>query len=156
MTECLKFHTIFAVQGNRGKAGIMSIRKQIEELGKRIIDKLGKNSLTPLERWEKIRRFEEADRVTGSFAFWSPAAVGIQDISTREYYTNPEKMYLCQLLALERFGHDYPILIADNYNTEPEALGAKIAFAGDDTPFIVEPSLKEQRRSKSTGGSGPV
>lgn len=122
----------------------MSIWKRIEELGKRIVDKLGKNSLTPLERWEKIRRFEEADRVTGSFAFWSPAGVGIQDISTREYYTNPEKMYFCQLLALERFCHDYPILIADNYNTEPEALGAKIAFAGDDTPVIVEPSLRDK------------
>ncbi len=122
----------------------MSILNQINEIGRRIVDRVGKDSLTPLDRWQKIRRFEEADRATGSFAFWSPLAVGIRDISTREYYTDPEKMYYCQLVALERFGHDYPILIADNYNTEPEALGAKIAFAGEDAPFIVEPALRKK------------
>ena len=122
----------------------MGLQSRIEKLAKRIIDRLENEPMTPLERWKKIRGFEEADRVTGSFAFWSPAAVGIQDISVREYYTDPEKMYYCQLLALDRFGHDFPILIADNYNTEPEALGAKIAFAGDDTPFITEPALTQR------------
>jgi uroporphyrinogen decarboxylase len=124
----------------------MSTIKRIEDLVKKIIDELGKDKLTPLERLNKLRRFEEADRVTGSFTFWSPSTVGINDISTEEYYTNPEKMYYCQLLALDTFKHDFPLLFADNYNTEPEALGAKISFSGSghDTPMIVEPAMKNR------------
>ena len=66
------------------------------------------------------------------------------DISAQEFYTDPEKMYYCQLLALDTFKHDYPVLFADNYNTEPEALGAKIGFSGEDTPMIIEPAIKNK------------
>jgi len=97
-----------------------------------------------LERLNKLYRFEEADRLTGSFAFWNPSVVGIHDVSLEEFYSNPEKMYYCHLLALDTFKHDFPLLLADNYNTEPEALGAKIVFTGDDTPVLVEPALKSR------------
>ena len=123
----------------------MTLQQQIEKLGKKIIDRVGREKLTPLERFEKLRRFEEADRVTGSFAFWNPLTVGVKDVSLEEYYSNPEKMYYCQLIALDTFNHDYPVLLADNYNTEPEALGAKIAFAGYDSPTIVKPAIENKR-----------
>jgi hypothetical protein len=47
----------------------MHIQKQIHELGRKIIDGLEGDKLTPLERLNKLYRFEEADRLTGSFAF---------------------------------------------------------------------------------------
>jgi len=120
------------------------VSKRIKELGKKVIQERGGDKFTPLQRIEKLGRFEEADRITGSFAFWSPSAAGIRDISTKEYYTDPEKMYYCQLLALDTFKHDYPLLFADNYNTEPEALGAKISFPEDDTPMIIDHPIKER------------
>ena len=122
----------------------MSVLKKIQELTKKIIDRLGEDELTPLERMARLRQFEEADRVTGSFAFWAPSTIGITDISTHEYYTNPEKMYYCQLFALDVFNHDYPALLADVYNAEPEALGAKIAFQNDNTPMIVKPAMSNK------------
>jgi uroporphyrinogen-III decarboxylase len=123
---------------------LLQIPKRIEELGKKIIEQIGKDKFTPLGRLRKLRQFEEADRVTGSFAFWSPSTVGVNDISVREYHNDPEKMYYCQLQALDRFGHDYPMLSADIYNTEPEALGARIEFPENDTPMIVEPAIKKR------------
>jgi len=122
----------------------MTITERIRELGKKIIERFEGEEFTPLERLEKLRQFEEPDRITGSFAFWSPSTVGANDISVQEYYSNPEKMYYCQLVALDTFKHDYPLLFADNYNTEPEALGAKIAFPDDDTPMIVEHPIKKR------------
>ena len=122
----------------------MSLEKKIRNLGARLIERLEKDELTPLERCRRISRYEEADRITGSFAFWNPAVIGVSDISLEEYYTNPEKMYYCQLVAMETFQHDYPLLFADNYNTEPEALGAKIVFAGDDTPVLVAPAIQKK------------
>jgi uroporphyrinogen decarboxylase len=122
----------------------MTIPKKIEELAKRIIDGLAGSKFTPLERLNKLYRFEEADRLTGSFAFWNPAAVGIHDVSQEEFYRHPEKMYYCHLLALDTFKHDFPLLLADNYNTEPEALGAEIVFTGEDTPVLVKPAIKSK------------
>ena len=119
----------------------MNFQRRIQELGKKIIDRLGEDKLTPLERLAKLFRFEEADRLTGSFAFWNPAVVGVHDVSHEEFYTNPEKMYYCHLLALDAFKHDFPLLLADNYNTEPEALGAELVFTGDDTPVLVKPAI---------------
>jgi uroporphyrinogen decarboxylase len=122
----------------------MGLLKKIEELGRRAIDEIGNQKWTPLERLQRLRAHEEVDRITGGFAFWAPAAVGIDNISVEEYYSDPEKMYYCQLLTLVRFKQDYPLLIVDPYNTEPEALGAKLKFVGDDAPVIVEPALKRK------------
>jgi uroporphyrinogen decarboxylase len=122
----------------------MAFKDKIKELGKSVIDGLSKDKLTPLERIRKLGRFEEADRVTGSFSFWTPSAVGIHNISAKDYYTNPEIMYYCQLVALNIFNHDFPFLSSDSYNTEPEALGAKLKFPDDDTPLIVEPPIKQK------------
>jgi uroporphyrinogen-III decarboxylase len=122
----------------------MTYRKKIQKLGNKIIERINNEKLTPLERFQKLRSFQEADRITGSLAFWSPSTVGVHNVSVEEYYSDAKKMYYCQLLALDAFGYDYPLLFADNYNTEPEALGAKIVFAGDDTPMIIEPAIKNK------------
>jgi len=131
------------------------LQQKIEALGRKIIDRLGEDKFTPLERLEKLRRFEEPDRVTGSFVFWNPLTIGIRDVSQKEYYTNPGKMYYCQLRALDLFKHDYPVLLADNYNTEPEALGAKVSFTGDDTPILVSPALQCKEALSGLGPPDP-
>ena len=105
----------------------MTFGKKIKELGKRVIDGFGKDRLIPLDRIQKLRRFEESNRVTGSLSFWTPSAVGIKNISTRDYFTNPEIMYYCQLVALNTFNHDFPLLSSDN-----------------DTPLITEPPIKQK------------
>lgn len=128
----------------QGQGGMMSTSQKINKLGNVLKDRLGHGKITPLQRFEKLCDFEEADRLTGSLAFWSPSTVGIEEVSIREYYSDPEKMYYCQLLALDKLGYDYPLLFSDNYNTEPQALGAKIEFVGDDTPMIVRPAIKNK------------
>jgi uroporphyrinogen-III decarboxylase len=123
----------------------MNYSKRISELSESIKEKIMSEKVTPLERLNDLRNFCEPDRVTGSFAFWAPIGVGIDDISTFDYYNNPEKMYYCQLKALYKFENDYPLLLTDMYNTEPEALGAKIKYTDDDTPVVVEPAIKNKK-----------
>jgi uroporphyrinogen decarboxylase len=144
-TGCNAKHVDSLLPKGKNKGDKMTVRQELEDLSQKIRERISAEPLSPLERLKILAGYSEPDRATGSFGFWTPGAVGIEDISNREFYMDIAKLYLCKLRAMDRFGHDYFVLQQDNYNAEPEALGAKMAFPENDTPHIVEPVLKNKK-----------
>lgn len=120
--------------------------KKIDELVDKIKNRVSKEPMTPLDRAIKVYTFDESlDHAFGGFAFWDPRCVGITDISTKEFYTDPEKMCYCQLFAAERFKHDLPAVFADMYNIDIEACGSKLHYPEDSMPVIKEHVVQDKR-----------
>ncbi len=119
------------------------IERRIDELVDRMKQKLSDEPMTPLERSIKIWSFQEPDRLQGSFAIFSPLCLGITEITTREFYTDPLKMYYCQALGAVEWHNEIPLLYGDPYHIEIEALGGEISFPEDSTPTLGKPLIQE-------------
>jgi len=82
--------------------------------------------------------------LSGSFAVFSPLCMGITEVTTRDYYTNPWAFYYVQALAVVEWGNETPLLYGDPYHIEIEAMGGEIRFPEDSSPHLGEPLLKEK------------
>jgi len=113
--------------------------KKIDGLVEKIRERVNKEPMTPLERAIKVYSFDESlDHAFGGFAFWDPRCVGVTEVTTREFYTDPEKMCYCQLYAADKFAHDLPAVFADMYQIDVEACGTKLHYPEDSMPVIAE------------------
>lgn len=122
-------------------------KAEIDRLVDSIREWVAKEPLTPLQRAVKVYTFDDQtlDHAFGGFAFWSPACVGITDVSCREFYTEAEKMFYCQLVALNKFRHDAPAVFVDMYQVDIEACGTKLQYSDDSMPIIAEHAIKEKK-----------
>ena len=120
------------------------LKSQIEDLTADFQNQVADMAMSPLERAFKTWTFQEADRLLGSFAIFSPLSLGVTDISTREYYTDPWSFYAIQALAVTRWGNETPLMYGDPYNIEIEAMGGEVKFPEDSIPHLGEPLLKEK------------
>ncbi|MFY9139284.1 MAG: uroporphyrinogen decarboxylase family protein [Thermacetogeniaceae bacterium] len=118
---------------------------RIDELVAKIRDRVSKEPMTPAQRAAKVFTWDTSlDHAFGGFAFWDPRSVGITDISTKEFYTDPVKMCYCQIYAAERFEHDFPAVFADMYNIDVEACGTPLEYPEDSIPVIKEHPIKQK------------
>ncbi|MHB1043199.1 MAG: uroporphyrinogen decarboxylase family protein [Eubacteriales bacterium] len=124
-----------------------NFKTEIDRLVDNIRNWVAQEPLTPLERAVKVYTFDDKtlDHAFGGFAFWAPASVGIQDVTCREFYTEAEKMYYCQLFALDKYRHDVPAVFADMYQIDIEACGTKLQYSEDSMPVIAEHAIKEKK-----------
>lgn len=97
---------------------------------------------------EGIRRLETAmngipDRVP-VFAQMHEFIMHKLDISSIEFYSNPENLVLGSLKIIKKYGLDVPYIDYDVYNIEAEALGQKIIYRDDFIPDVdrSEPLIK--------------
>lgn len=119
------------------------LERRIEELTDRFRLQVAQQEMSPLERAFKTWSFQEPDRLLGSFAIFSPLCLGVRDISTREYYTDPWAFYYIQALGVVDWGNETPLLYGDPYNVEIEAMGGEVRFPEDSLPHLGEPLLQE-------------
>jgi len=118
---------------------------RIEDLVARFQEQVAGQEMSPLERAFKTWSFQEPDRLLGSFAVFSPLCLGITDISTREYYTDPWSFYYIQALSVVEWGNETPLMYGDPYHIEIEAMGGEVKFPEDSMPHLGEPLLKERK-----------
>lgn len=114
------------------------IEERIDEIVDKMVEKQKKSSVTMLERSVKTFSFQEPDRLIKGLSFFSPKCLGINKITTREYYTDIMKMYYCQAIAIAEWENEIPLMYGDAYNIEIEAMGGKIIFPEHSSPIIKE------------------
>jgi uroporphyrinogen decarboxylase len=119
------------------------LKSRIEDLTADFHNQLAGEVMSPLERAFKTWTFCEPDRLLGSFAVFSPLCLGVKNITTREYYTDPWSFYYIQALSVVKFGNETPLMYGDPYNIEIEAMGGKVKFPEDSLPHLGEPLLEE-------------
>ncbi len=117
--------------------------RRIVELTDRMREQVAGQAMSPLERAFKVWTFQEPDRLLGSFAIFSPLCLGITDVTTREYYQDPLRMYYVQAVSAVDWCNEVPLMYADPYHVEIEAMGGEIAFPEDSIPTLGKPLLKE-------------
>lgn len=124
----------------------MSWMQKIDELVEKNREWASAREITPLERAFRVYSFrEDIGHAFGGFAFWAPECVGIKDITTKEFYTDPQKMYYSQLYALNRWRHDLPAVFPDMYNVDIEACGCRLHYPENSVPVIAENVIKEKK-----------
>lgn len=119
------------------------LRNRIEDLVGRYERQVAQQEMSPLERAFKTWSFQEPDRLLGSFAVFSPLCLDIQEITTREYYTDPWAFYYIQALAVVEWGNETPLMYGDPYHVEIEAMGGEVKYPEHSIPHLGEPLLKE-------------
>jgi uroporphyrinogen-III decarboxylase len=119
------------------------LKTRIEDLVADFQNQVAGQAMSPLERAFKTWSFQEPDRLLGSFAVFSPLSLGIREISTRTYYTDPWSFYYIQALSVVKFGNETPLMYGDPYNIEIEAMGGQVLFPQDSIPHLGEPLLKQ-------------
>lgn len=124
---------------------MINFSKKIDELVDQIRERVSKEPMTPLERSKKVYTWDETlGHAFGGFAFWDPKCVGVTDVTAKEFYTNPEKMVYCLLVAAVKFKHDSLPIIADTYQIDVEACGTKLHYPEDSMPVIVEHAIQKK------------
>ena len=96
-----------------------------------------KDLLTPLERFGLLVIDEPQDRVP-VFPLITSHAARVSGVSLREYVTDGATMALAQLVAQDRYGHDFISLFSE-VGLIAEALGSGFDFPVDDLPMFVRP-----------------
>lgn len=100
-----------------------------------------KELLTPRERFNLLVIDEPQDRVP-VFPLVTSHAARVAGISVREYVTNGRAMAEAQLLAREKYGHDF-ISFFSEVGIIAEALGSEFEFPQNDLPMLVRPRWQE-------------
>ncbi len=118
--------------------------RRIVELTDRMREQVAGQAMSPLERAFKVWTFQEPDRLLGSFAIFSPLCLGITDVTTREYYQDPLRMYYVQAVSAVDWCNEVPLMYADPYHVEIEAMGGEIAFPEDSIPTLGKPLQADQ------------
>nr|MDO8082137.1 uroporphyrinogen decarboxylase family protein [Candidatus Freyarchaeota archaeon] len=121
-----------------------NIEAEIDRLAEQFRKMISKEPQSFLERFTKIMLFQEPDRMPISTTVHQFSA-RVAGITIREMCTDAKKMLYAQLYTAVRFKMDTVVNLADLYNFEPEALGAKMLFPENSWPVILEPLIKEPR-----------
>jgi uroporphyrinogen decarboxylase len=95
------------------------------------------------ERLMNVMVFQEPDRLPVVMQIHDHAA-RVAGVTVKEICTDPKKLLYAQLFAAVKYKFDTVGALADVYNFEAEALGAKVFFPQDSFPVILEPLIKEK------------
>ncbi len=120
------------------------LKARVEDLVAKFEKQVDQQEMSPRERAIKTWSFEEPDRLFGSFAVFSPLSLGVTEITTHDYYTDPWAFYYIQALSVVEWGNELPLMYGDPYHVEFEAMGGKLKFPEGSNPMIVEPLLKNK------------
>ncbi len=96
-----------------------------------------KELLTPLERFGLLVIDEPQDRVP-VFPLVTSHAARVLGVSLRDYVTDGATMARAQLVAQDRYGHDFISLFSE-VGLIAEALGSGFDFPSDDLPMFLRP-----------------
>ncbi len=99
------------------------------------------DQMTPKERLTAIREGKQVDRLSLN-AFIGEHAAWIQGLSVSEYHHSPEKMAKAQIDAYRKYGTD-GISVGVGLTGIAEALGSRIGYPDDNTPYVAEHVLKD-------------
>jgi uroporphyrinogen decarboxylase len=100
-----------------------------------------KEKLTPVERFGLLVIDEPQDRVP-VFPLITSHAARVLGVSLREYVTDGATMARAQLVAQDRYGHDFISLFSE-VGLVAEALGSEFEFPEDDLPVLKRPKWNE-------------
>lgn len=96
-------------------------------------------NLTPRERFGLLVIDEPQDRVP-AYPLVTAHAAQVAGMKLRDYYTDGVKLARAQLLAQERYGHDF-ISVFSEVGLIAEALGSRFDYPEDDLPVIRTPLI---------------
>lgn len=116
---------------------------ELARLAEQVHQQVGRETMTPLQRFGVSNRFAEPDRVPVILQIHEHAA-RLAEMPVRRICEEPVAHVYCQLRALLEYGHDLPCGFADCYNIEVEALGAPLVYAGDRFPEVGRRLLAER------------
>jgi len=108
---------------------------KLRELAVQIHERVSREQMTPLKRFEISNQFSEPDRIPVILQIHEHAA-RLAGLTVREICEDPSAHVYAQLVAILEYGHDLPCSFADCYNIEVEALGTSLVYSGDMFPEI--------------------
>jgi uroporphyrinogen decarboxylase len=115
---------------------------EIDKLADQFKAMVSKEPHSMMERFMQIMMFQETDRLP-IFMQIHDYAAKMAKVTVKDMCTNPKKMLYAQLYTAVKHRFDQVVTMADAYNFEAEALGAKMLFPEDSFPVILEPLVKE-------------
>ncbi|MFB0559807.1 MAG: uroporphyrinogen decarboxylase family protein [Candidatus Lokiarchaeia archaeon] len=119
-----------------------NIDAEIDRLAEQFIEMVSKEPQSTTERLMKIIMFQEPDRMPAYMQIHDHAA-RVAGIPLREFCTDHKKAFYASLYSAIRYKYDIAVSLADAYNFEAEALGAKMLFPEDSFPVILESLIEE-------------
>ena len=119
-----------------------NIDVEIDKLAEQFKDIASKEANTMVDRFTKVVMFMEPDRLPVFMQIHDHSA-RVAGVTVKDICTDAKKMLYAQLYAAVKYKFDTPMVFADAYNYEAEALGAKMLFPEDSFPVILEPLIKE-------------
>ena len=108
-------------------------------------------SLTPRERFGLLVIDEPRDRVP-VYPLITSHAAAVAGVNLREYYTRGRSMARAQLVAQERYGHDF-ISVFSEVGIVAEALGSRFEYPEHDLPVLRRPAMEWRTPACRSGRS---
>lgn len=108
---------------------------KLRELADQVHERVTKERMTPLRRFELSNQFSEPDRIPVILQIHEHAA-RLAGLPVRKICEDPSAHVYCQLVAILEYGHDLPCSFVDCYNIEVEALGTELVYSADMFPEI--------------------
>ncbi len=118
---------------------------RIEMLTGKMALEIKNQPLEPNERNKKVWSLQEPDRLVKGLSFFDPSSIGIKEVSTHEYYTDPIRMYYCQAVGVVELGNEVPLMYSDGYTIEAEVLGGEVIFPEKAAPALKKPVIEKKR-----------
>lgn len=112
------------------------IDEKLEIYGKKLADRIAKDTMTPRERVLKLMNFEEPDRLPGPTGLAESFAAKHAGFTLDEVCKDAKKFVLSQLIFMDLVGNEFPQAEYDVYNIEAEALGCELLWGEDSFPVI--------------------
>jgi len=113
---------------------------KVDQLCKKIRERVAKEPMTPRQRFEAVYRGEEPDRIPIQVCAIGLHAAANYAVRPSELYTNPKVSLFAYLTHLERFGYDTPS--AFRFSIGEAEFGVKVAVSDGAVPFGVESPIK--------------
>ncbi|GEM_PF-6974677 len=114
----------------------IEVNEKLEEYGKRLSDRIAKDTMTPRERVTKLMNFEEPDRLPGPTGLAESFAAKHAGFTLKEVCEDAKKFVLSQLMLMDLVEQEFPQAEYDVYNIEAEILGCELLWPDNAFPVI--------------------
>jgi len=113
---------------------------KVDQICKKIRERVAKEPMTPRQRFEAVYRGEEPDRIPIQVCPMGLHAASNYGVRPSDLYKNPKVSFFAYLTHLERFGYDTPS--AFRFSTGEAEFGMKVADSDGAVPFGSEGIVK--------------